>query len=141
MQYDHLPELGCQVRPNYDGQWLRSKRALQEQVLEEVVVLLGLLLSLPLPSMASRSCWRNSFQIVLSKIAMGTRHMCACVLSLCSSMNNHHRTTRCSTSIHCSYQQAQLQTSSANSVTNNHSYNQTLLPTSSSTNQLSYQPY
>ena len=92
---------------------------------------------------------------------MGTTHMCACVLRLCSSMSNHHGTTCCSTSIDCSYQQAQLQTSSASAATSNHSYNQqcyqpaqlqtssatnqnsylpTLLPTSSATNQLSYQP-
>ena len=38
MQYAHVPELGCQVLPKYDGQWLWSKRALQEQVLEQVVI-------------------------------------------------------------------------------------------------------
>ena len=81
MQYVHLPELGWQVRPKYDAQWLKAKRALREQVLEEVV-------------MHARN------QGICIDFGSGTSLV----------------------------------------FTDNNSYDQTLLPTSSATNQLSYQP-
>ena len=83
MQYVHLPEVVAQVRTKYDAQWLKSKRALQEEVLEEGVI--------PLRSQGiciGFRCWTSGAYLLLTIAKHGFNTLPEKLFQKCVELNS-----------------------------------------------------